>query len=107
MSGEAISLVAAEDKENLAAVEKLIRRKLQVSELPRGDKAGRGGPARAARGVDPLFHQPYVSPDDTQRKPEPKPTLVPGLKGLGSQERKKKEKQIAALFLPPVSKTDA
>ncbi len=100
--GEAISLVASEDRENLAGVEKLIKKKLQVSEMPTSRVARRteSGPKR--RESDPLFHQPYVS----AHQPELTPTA--DSKALGTvANKKRKEKQIAALFLPPVSKPDA
>ncbi len=108
--GEAISLVGSEDMENLAAVEKLIKKKLQVSSLPVPVKAPprhetparRSDTARKKQGTDPFFDQPYVS----SHQPEPKP--APSTSGqLGHRSDRKKEKQIAALFLPPAAKPDA
>ena len=102
LSGEAISLVAREDVENLGAVEKLIKKKLQVSELSTPERSRPGKPAVASADADPLFHQPYVSSHRTEAKPDARD------KSLGSvANRKKKDKQIAALFLPPASKPDA
>ena len=103
LTGEAISLIAREDVENLGAVEKLIKKKLQVSELPVPASDRKSAPAVAAPDADPLFHQPYVS----SHQPE---TKKPGARDttLGNvASRKRKDKQIAALFLPPASKPDA
>jgi ATP-dependent RNA helicase RhlE len=117
VSGEAISLVASEDRDYLAAIEKLIKIKLQVRDMPAMERAApknmeraapknmaRAAPAKksaASRNADPFFDQPYVSATPS----EPKATS--DSKALGSVTNRKKEKQIAALFLPPASKPDA
>lgn len=87
MTGEAISLVAPEDRDSLAAIEKLIRRSLERVLVPgfepnagavaavigrsgRGDGRGRGegrgrgaarrpSSARPAQAADPIFSKPY------------------------------------------------
>ncbi len=108
--GEAISLVGPEDLEYLAAVEKLIKKKLQTSTLPgpvkppprREASARRSEPVRKKQDTDPFFEQPYVSSHQSEPKPaasQPSP--------LGRSSERKKEKQIAALFLPPAAKPDA
>lgn len=111
LSGEAISLVASEDREYLAAVEKLIKKKLQVSDIPVSAGATRRQRDAASKKVDPLFHQPYTSakpsgpkPASESKAPDPRAT---DSRGLGTVAKRKKDKQIAALFLPPASKPDA
>ena len=125
LTGEAISLVASEDRDYLAAVEKLINKKLQVRDMPameraaprnmeraaqkNTERAAPGNVARAtpakrsapSRNVDPFFDQPYVSATPSE------PKAASDSKALGSVTNRKKEKQIAALFLPPASKPDA
>jgi ATP-dependent RNA helicase RhlE len=87
MAGEAISLVAPEDRDSLAAIEKLIRRSIERVLVPgfepnagavaavmgrsgRGDGRGRGegrgrgaarrpSTARPAQAADPIFSKPY------------------------------------------------
>ena len=111
LSGEAISLIGTEDVEYLAAVEKLIKKKLQVAALPesvRGRRKGRStarqsSPAKKAPETDPFFDQPYVS----SHQPEVRPAASKPAALGSSSSRNKKEKQIAALFLPPVVKPDA
>jgi len=110
LQGEAISLVAPEDQENLAGVERLIKKKLQISEMPGSGRARRPRPdvksrdvepLVKSRDVDPLFDQPYVSAHETDPKPAEKSNA------LGAGVTRKKDRQIAALFLPPASKPDA
>ena len=109
LSGEAISLVASEDRDYLAAVEKLIKKKLQVHDMPAMERAAQKKMESAApkkksapsRNVDPFFDQPYVSATPSQ------PKAASDSKALGSVTNRKKEKQIASLFLPPASKPDA
>ncbi len=108
--GEAISLIGSEDVEYLAAVEKLINKKLQIGSLPgpvhappkRETPVRRSEPARKKQGTDAFFDQPYVS----SHQPESE-TAAPQSSSLGSRSDRKKEKQIAALFLPPAAKPDA
>jgi len=97
LTGEAISLVAPEDRESLAAIEKLIRRSIErvlepgfepnagavaavMGRSGRGEARsraeGRGrtaprrpSPARSAEGSDPIFSRPYEP--DGAHAPEP------------------------------------
>ncbi|HZP92623.1 MAG TPA: DEAD/DEAH box helicase [Burkholderiales bacterium] len=88
-SGEAISLVTPEDRELLAAIEKLTKLELPVQKPP---AFGRAPDKRKAAAVDPLFSRPYEAP----ASPAPVPS------------QQKKKPQVAALFLPPVpAKQDA
>jgi ATP-dependent RNA helicase RhlE len=109
--GEAISLIGTEDVEYLAAVEKLIKKKLQIGSLPGPvrNSARRQTPSRASSGsagkkqnADPLFDQPYVSSQPSGVKP-----VASKSPALASNGNRKKEAQIPALFLPPVVKPDA
>jgi len=123
LTGEAISLMADEEREELAAIEKLLKAKLPVNaderfersprhgEGPRRDREGprrdRGGPreareprhssapARPRPPADPLFSTPY-----TPSAPAPEPVKRPEPPGRGPK------KQVAALFLPPAEKQD-
>jgi hypothetical protein len=72
--------------------------------MPRAT-AARHDKRAAPRHSDPLFDQPYVSPQSTVEPDRKKPENVSG--SLVSGPARKKEKQIAALFLPPATKTDA
>jgi ATP-dependent RNA helicase RhlE len=101
LSGEAISLIASEDRDYLAAVEKLIKKKLELNDLPTAARVTHKPARPASQGGDRLFHEPYVSAAASRPKP------VSDSKALGTVSNGKKQKQIAALFLPPVSKPDA
>ncbi len=113
LEGEAISLVGEEDREKIAAVERLIRKKLPLVDppaMPRGQKKvapaqsrpGQNKMAAASktRSIDPLFDQPYEALQQTAPK-----TVVATSSLLASTQQEKK--QIAALFLPPATKQDA
>ncbi|MDH4192371.1 MAG: DEAD/DEAH box helicase [Betaproteobacteria bacterium] len=111
-TGEAISLVSPEDHESLAAIEKLINRKLDrvlvtgfepdgasVAGLvsrearhaaPRAERAPRIGQARAAKPpADPIFSRPY----------EPGPPSAGASEPVrGGLPPRRKERQVAALL---------
>jgi ATP-dependent RNA helicase RhlE len=120
MTGEAISLMADEERENLAQIEKLLKAKLPVQnaddfEPPRrqagererrGEREGGRGrrerPERergrrpdssspARRPADPLFSTPYTPSTAAAPAPVVSPAASRGPK-----------KQVAALFLPKV-----
>jgi ATP-dependent RNA helicase RhlE len=116
-SGEAISLVAPDEREQLAAIEKLLKTKLQVNALPvfaqeRTPREGRSEsrsvanrserprtPPRSARipaPSDPIFTQPYTPADSASdgevHNPAHPPAARPG---------ERKRNPIPALFLPP------
>ena len=98
MTGEAISLVAPEDMEALAAIERLIKKKIEKVLVPSfqpsgatvatlmGDQPSRKGRRPAPPAADPIFSKPY-EPASSSPKPEaPQP------------ERKRKQPQVAALL---------
>jgi ATP-dependent RNA helicase RhlE len=118
LTGEAISLVSDEERDDLAAIEKLLKIKLPVQEpgpfererasAPRGGSrrpegrpevrrgefrrdAHRSSPSRAAAPpADPLFSKPYIPSGEVMETAKPASAPLRGSK-----------KQIAALFLPP------
>jgi ATP-dependent RNA helicase RhlE len=110
-AGEAITLMADDDREKLAAIERLINREFVVQRAdapprPRRSSGAVGSPRAAvrtgtprqaladqARGADPLFTRPY-EPAATAVTAKQPPSPKPG-------------KQVAALFLPPAAKQDA
>ncbi len=116
-SGEAISLVAPDEKEQLAAIEKLLRMKLQVVPLPEfarerapreGRRESRTGsrraevprardarPATPLAASDPIFTQPYTPADaagDGADRPDADAAAKPN---------EPARKAIPALLLPP------
>ena len=122
LEGEAISLIGEEDHEKLASVEKLIKKKLPLLDLPAtqhgrdktvttkaraADTKARPSDTKArpsdtkARSADPWFDQPY----EVRQQPATKP--VADTSTLVTSPRKQKGRQIAALFLPPATKQDA
>jgi len=117
MAGEAISLVAPEDRDSLAAIEKLIGRSIErvlvagfepnagamaavMGRSERGEARGRGGEwrgrgvgrrqrtSRPAEAADPIFSKPY-EPDASQVTEPPRQTAAaPG----------RRPKQVAVLL---------
>lgn len=114
MAGEAISLVSDEERDDLVAIEKLLKIKLPVQEpgqfqrervsAPRGGSRRpdarrdehRSAPSRsassraAAPSADPLFSRPYTPSSEATQ------TAKPAAPARGPK------KEVAALFLPPV-----
>jgi ATP-dependent RNA helicase RhlE len=118
MLGEAISLVSEEERDELAAIERLLKITLPVHETgsfarehdrapakrdgsarrerPPRHNESRGGSTRpsgsraASAPADPLFSKPYVPSESSVAAARPAP-VARGTK-----------KQVAALFLPPV-----
>ena len=112
LTGEAISLVAPDDREKLAAIEKLIKRPLErvlvpgfepgaatvaplmAKERSRGGRREgprRAGPARAVRpSSDPIFSKPYES-----KSPEADAGQTPEEPG---EPQRRKQRPVAALL---------
>jgi ATP-dependent RNA helicase RhlE len=97
MAGEAISLVAPEDMDALAAIERLIKRKIDKVLVPSFQPSGAtvatlmgGQPSkkgkRPAPAADPIFSKPYepAAPAPKPEAPEP--------------QRKRRQPQVAALL---------
>ena len=120
MTGEAISLVSDQERDDLAAIEKLLKFKLPVQDAGQFERErvaapAHGGRGRAERGAaphedhrrkqperrppsastDPLFSKPYTPSSTKTPSAQPAPPV-------GGQK-----KQVAALLLPPVEKQDA
>jgi len=97
MTGEAISLVAPEDMEALAAIERLIKRKIEKVLVPSfqpsgatvatlmGDQPSKKG-RRPEQAADPIFSKPYEPSASSPRSEAPQP------------ERKRRQPQVAALL---------
>jgi len=116
MAGEAISLVAPEDRDSLAAIEKLIGRSIERVLVPgfepnagamaavmgrsgRGEARGRGegrgrstarrpSATRTAEAADPIFSKPYEPGAGHASEPRPQADVVPG----------RRSKQVAVLL---------
>jgi ATP-dependent RNA helicase RhlE len=104
MTGEAISLVAPDDMEAIAAIERLIKKRIErvlvpgfepnagtVATLMGGEPSKRPGRPRETRKrlADPIFSKPYEPAAATGAAPEPNPE--PG-------RAKRKQPQLAALL---------
>jgi ATP-dependent RNA helicase RhlE len=98
LAGEAISLVAPEDMDALAAIERLIKRKIEKVLVPSfqpsgatvatlmGDQPSKKG-KRPAPASDPIFSKPYEpAPGSSPKSEAPQP------------ERKRRRPQVAALL---------
>jgi ATP-dependent RNA helicase RhlE len=114
MKGEAISLVAPEDAEALAAIEKLLKKQIERVLVPgfqpnpgtvaamigresgrrrdeRRDEGRRGGaPAKPARPVDPIFSKPY--------EPGSAPSQAAQAQRQEPNRGKRRQPQVAALL---------
>jgi ATP-dependent RNA helicase RhlE len=114
MTGEAISLMSDEERDDVAAIEKLLKIKLPVQEAGQFERervsAPRGGsrraqdrpqarrdehrsrpPRSAAPSADPLFSRPYTASSEETQTPKP----------LAPAPTRGPKQQVAALFLPP------
>ena len=119
IAGEAISLVAPDELESLASIERLIKQKIPIHSAPAEALAGRS--PRRGHGDGPRAPRPHAEPvvaPAPAAAPAPRATPVPeghcGALLSGGQvaapqraapappaERRRKE--VAALFLPPVT----
>jgi ATP-dependent RNA helicase RhlE len=120
-SGEAISLVAPDEREQLAAIEKLLKMKLEVIALPEfarerppreSGRESRSAPhrsrsrsesphARASRPAsaaasDPIFTQPYTPADGLQDTADVSPA-----RASPAKPAERARQPIPALLLPP------
>ena len=100
LTGEAISLVAPEDLEALAAIENLIKRRIERVLVPgfepnagtvaalMGKDARKQATRQPAKATDPIFSKPYEPAAQPAPVPAPAPAARP----------KRREKQVAALL---------
>jgi ATP-dependent RNA helicase RhlE len=101
LTGEAISLVAPQDQEGIAAIERLIKKRIERVLVPGFQPSGasvaammgderRKAPRSASKpGGDPIFSKPYEpSSAPAPAKPEPEP----------EQRSKRRQPQVAALL---------
>jgi ATP-dependent RNA helicase RhlE len=102
MTGEAISLVSPEDQEAVAAIEKLIKKRIERQFVPNfgpsartvagmmGDEPRRkhrpAPPQKEKAPSDPIFSKPY-EPSSAPQQPKPEPA-----------QPRRKHKQVAALL---------
>jgi ATP-dependent RNA helicase RhlE len=94
LAGEAISLVAPEDVDSVAAIEKLIKRRIERVLIPGFEPAGATVATlmvgerkeRKKASVDPIFSKPY-EPGAARQAPKTEP-----------EERKRRQPQVAALL---------
>src|SRR5262245_47583783 len=102
MTGEAISLVSPEDQEAVAAIEKLIKKRIERQFVPNfgpsartvagmmGDEPRRKPKSQPSHSQkppsDPIFSRPY-EPSAAPQQPKPEP-----------QQPRRKQKQVAALL---------
>jgi len=98
MTGEAISLVAPEDMEALAAIERLIKKKIEKVLVPSfqpsgatvatlmGDQPTRKGRRPAPPAADPIFSKPYEPSASAPPPAAPEP------------QKKRRQPQVAALL---------
>ena len=105
LTGEAISLVAPEDMEALAAIERLIKKRIErvlvpgfepnagtVASLMGGEPSKRTSARRESRkpAADPIFSKPY--------EPAAAPSAVPAEPKPEAQRAKRRQPQLAALL---------
>jgi ATP-dependent RNA helicase RhlE len=91
LAGEAISLVAPEDVDSVAAIEKLIKRRIERVLIPGFEPNGATvaslmGGERKKASVDPIFSKPY------------EPGAVRPAAKREPEERKRRQPQVAALL---------
>jgi ATP-dependent RNA helicase RhlE len=130
--GEAISLVARDEEELLASIERLLKARITISLAPDADRAGRGAHpdrdagrpvrrspsghesgrsqrrAQPAREVEPSVpatrEAEYVAPTrrESARRPEERPAALVNRPGTVAISARKSKREVPALFLPPV-----
>ena len=102
-AGEAISLVEPEEQELLAGIERLLKKKIPIQALPTDSFHPR------ERGRHPRAHKPpQAAPEPTPKPMEPTADMpevfIAPAREVGSAGAPQRaRKQVAALFLPPVS----
>jgi superfamily II DNA/RNA helicase len=110
-SGEAISFCSEDDRESLQAVEKLIKKRLEVRPALRGSReasAGRSDQRVQRKQLDPFFTEPY---EPGVNSAPPKQSELNGQTNKSAlhnsrRSTKREIKPAAALFRPPVKDGD-
>ncbi|HEU5283471.1 MAG TPA: DEAD/DEAH box helicase, partial [Burkholderiales bacterium] len=105
VQGEAISLVEPEEQDLLVAIERLLKKKIPIQQLPaevsRPRESTRERRARPTARPAPR-PVPSVPAQSAQELPAPIGVVLPGeAVATGAPERRRR--QVAALFLPPVA----
>jgi ATP-dependent RNA helicase RhlE len=130
--GEAISLVAPDEEELLASIERLLKARISISAATDGGRSGRRstpdreqersgrrpGPARESgrserrpprerqveHAVPPVTEGEYASSPkrDFDRQPDERPAALVNRPGAATGGSTRKAREIPALFLPPV-----
>ena len=98
--GEAISFCTPEDQESVRGIEKLINKKLEVSEPLRSSRPVAAPRSSRTEGkqskADSFFSTPYVAQGGINGQ-----TKITENNAASSSNRSDKKKPIAALFMPP------
>ena len=121
IAGEAISLVAPDEMDSLASIERLIKQKIPIQAAPTGTVAGRSArrshaePSRPdrPRRAEPATRPAPAMPPEAGVRAVPEGHCGALLSGVGaaaapqrvtpSAPTDKRRKEVAALFLPPVA----
>ena len=118
--GEAISLVARDEEESLASIEKLLKARIDImpspaeavrtpppprpassSHRPARESRPRDGGTRNNSARDPLLDQPYVPTPRAASESQPSSGLL-NTPGESTARSRSNKREIPALFLPPV-----
>jgi ATP-dependent RNA helicase RhlE len=110
-SGEAISFCSEDDRESLQAVEKLIKKRLEVRPALRGSRetsAGRSDQRLQRKQLDPFFTEPYEPGVNSAPLKQSETNGQTSESALHNSRRSEKRaiKPAAALFRPPVKDGD-
>jgi len=104
--GEAISLVEPEEQDLLAGIERLLKKKIPIQALPTDSfrPRERGHERRAHRSARPASRTQTVEPKPTEAADVPPPVFsAPTHNAAATSAPARGRKQVAALFLPPVT----
>jgi ATP-dependent RNA helicase RhlE len=105
VQGEAISLVEPEEQDLLAAIERLLKKKIPIQQLPaEGSRPRASARERRARPPARPAQRPAQSApvQSAQELPAPIGVVRPG-EAIATGAPERRRRQVAALFLPPVA----
>src|SRR5215470_8280877 len=101
--GEAISLVARDEEDLLASIERLLKARIAISAAPDAARPSRRSPGeRERRGPE---HHASRSHENVGAKPalqEKRPAALVSKPAAGERSTRKPAREVPALFLPPV-----